>query len=159
MSIPSHLSSYLDQRGARYEVRLHEHSRSSAETARTAHIPPSQLAKSVILEDDSGCVMAVIPSDKNVVVNEFAHMLGRHHLKLADEARIAALFDDCHRGAIPPIGMAWGIQTVVDDDLEANEVVFMEAGDHERLLQMSREQFHELMRAQPHGHFCQSPVH
>jgi Ala-tRNA(Pro) deacylase len=159
MSIPLHLSTYLDQRGTRYEVCLHEHTRSSAETARSARIPPRQLAKSVILEDDAGCVMAVIPADRTVSVDEFAQMLGRNKLKLANEARIAALFDDCHRGAVPPVGMAWGIQTIVDDDLESSDTVFMEAGDHERLLQMSHEQFHELMRAQPHGHFCQAPTH
>jgi Ala-tRNA(Pro) deacylase len=64
MSIPSRLSSYLDQRGARYEICAHELSHSSAETARAAHVLPHQLAKSVILEVDTGCVMAVVPADK-----------------------------------------------------------------------------------------------
>jgi hypothetical protein len=44
MSIPERLSNYLDQHGVRYEVCTHEHSRSSAETARAAHVPPHQLA-------------------------------------------------------------------------------------------------------------------
>lgn len=159
MSIPSHLSSYLDQRGARYEICPHEYSRNSAETARTACVPAHQLAKSVVLEDDAGCVMAVIPADCTVSVEDFGHMLGRHRLKLANEARIALLFKDCDRGAIPPVGMAWGVETVVDDALEASNVVFMEAGDHESLLRMSHDQFHELMRTQAHGHFCQSRAH
>ncbi|MBT2302723.1 YbaK/EbsC family protein [Variovorax paradoxus] len=158
MSIPSHLSDYLDQRGTRYEICTHGHSRSSAETARSAHVPASQLAKSVILEDETGCVMAVVPADKMVMLGEFSRMLGRHRLRLADEARVAALFGDCEPGAIPPIGMAWGIETIVDDELESSDVVYMEGGDHERLLRMSREQFHELMRAQPHGNFCKSPT-
>ena len=68
MSIPSHLSSYLDQRGVRYEICAHAHSRTSAETARSAHILMKQLAKPVILEDEAGCVMAVIPADKTVCV-------------------------------------------------------------------------------------------
>ena len=54
MSLPSHLTSYLEQRGTQYEICTHDHSRSSAETARSAHVPPSQLAKSVILQDDEG---------------------------------------------------------------------------------------------------------
>lgn len=159
MSIPSHLSTYFDQRGAHYEVCMHEHSRTSAETARSAHVPPSQLAKSVILEDDTGCVMAVIPADKTVMLGELGRMLGRNKLRLADEARIAMLFEDCDRGAVPPVGMAWGMETIVDDELEANDVVYMEGGDHECLLRMSHEQFHELMSAQLHGHFCKSPTH
>ena len=157
MSIPSHLTSYLDQRGARYEVSMHGHSHSSLETARCANVSPGQLAKSVILEDETGCVMAVIPADKIIMLGEFSRFVGRHRLKRAGEARIAALFDDCDPGAIPPVGMAWGLPTIVDDELETNDVVFMEGGDHERLLRMSHEQFHALMRAQPHGSFSKTP--
>ncbi|UUZ70017.1 hypothetical protein LP416_12900 [Polaromonas sp. P2-4] len=36
---------------------------------------PCHLAKSVILEDDFGYVMAVIPADKTVMVGELARML------------------------------------------------------------------------------------
>ncbi len=159
MSIPSHLSTYLDQRGARYEICAHEHSRTSAETARSAHVLPHQLAKSVILEDETGCVMAVIPADKTVMVGELARLLGRKELRLADESRIAMLFADCDLGAVPPVGMAWGIETIIDDELEDNDVVYMEGGDHERLLRMSHDQFHSLMSSQRHGRFCRAPLH
>lgn len=159
MSIPSRLSSYLDERGARYDVCAHEHSRSSAETARTAQVPPHQLAKSVIVEDDSGCLMAVVPADRNVMLGALSRLLERRHLRLADETRIAALFADCDRGAVPALGMAWGVETVVDDELVANEVVYVEGGDHECLLRMSHEQFSELMRVARHGHFCGEPIH
>lgn len=81
MSIPSRLSSHLEQRGACFEVCVHEHSRGSARTAR------------------------------------------------------------------------------IDDALEASEFVYIEGGDHECLLRMSHDQFHELMRAARHGRFCGDPVH
>ena len=159
MSIPSRLSSYLDQRGARYEIQSHEPSRSSAETARAAQVLPHQLAKSVILEDDTGCVMGVVPADKTVMLGHLSQLLGRKELRLSDENRIALLFEDCHRGAVPPVGMAWDIETIVDDELEASDVIYMEGGDHERLLRMSHDQFHELMSAARHGHFCEKPLH
>ena len=159
MSIPTRLSSYLDQCGARYEIYAHDHSRSSAETARAAHVLPRQLAKSVLLEDESGCVMAVLPADKTVQLGEIAELLGRKQLRLSDEERIASLFPDCERGAVPPVGMAWGIETVVDDELETNDVIYLEGGDHKRLLRMSREQFHELMSSAQHGHFAKERFH
>ena len=159
MSIPTHLYSYLDQRGARYEICPHEHSRTSAETARSAHVPQHQLAKSVVLEDEAGCLMAVIPADKAVMLGELARLLGRKELRLAYESRIAMLFEDCDLGAVPPVGMAWGIETIVDDELDASEVVYLEGGDHERLVKMSHDQFHMLMSAQKHGHFCKTPTH
>jgi Ala-tRNA(Pro) deacylase len=159
MSIPTRLSSYLDQRGASFEVFMHEHSRSSAETARVAHVPPHQLAKSVVVEDDTGCMMVVVPADRNVRLGQLCHALDRKHLRLADEARIASMFTDCDRGAVPAVGMAWDVETLVDDELEANAVVYIESGDHERLLRMSHDQFHDLMLAARHGHFCGEPSH
>lgn len=159
MSIPSRLSSYLDQRGARYEICAHEFSRSSAQTARSAHVPPHQLAKPVIVEDDAGCVMVVLPADRNVRLGPLSRMLDRKHLRLTDKSRVEALFADCEHGAVPALGMAWDIETVVDHELEANEVVYMEGGDRERLLRMSHDQFHALMLTERHGHFCGDPLH
>jgi Ala-tRNA(Pro) deacylase len=160
MTIPSRLSSYLDQQGARYEVCVHAHSRSSPETARTAHIPPNQLAKSVVLEDDNGDrVLAIVPGDKRVMLGALSRLLDRHDLRLADERSIAELFTDCEAGAVPALGMAWGVETVVDDAFESSEVVYIEAGDHERLLKLSQEQFRALMRDARHGHFCADRVH
>jgi len=73
MSIPSHLSTYLGQCGARYEICLHDHSRTSAQTARGAHVPPRQ----------AGCLLAVIPADKTVMIGELGRMLHGHFCKPA----------------------------------------------------------------------------
>lgn len=159
MSIPVRLSDYLDRHGAQYELCEHQPSRTSAETARSAHIPPGQLAKSVLLEDDSGCMLAVVPADKSVMLGQLSAMLGRRGLHLCDEQRIASLFDDCVPGAVPPVGMAWGVETIVDDALEDGDVVYLEGGDHQQLLRMSAEQFHELMSPALHGHFCHARMH
>jgi Ala-tRNA(Pro) deacylase len=159
MSIPSRLSSYLKQRGTRYELREHLHSRTSAQTARTANIAPHELAKSVLLEDEAGCVLAVLPADRRVALREFARLLGRKNLRLADEERVAELFTDCDRGAVPAIGMPWGVETIVDDEIESSAKVYIEGGDHKHLLCMSRDQFQALMRDARHGLFCAETVH
>lgn len=158
MSIPPRVSGYLDQHGVRYEVCMHEHSSCSNESARRSQIFPHHLAKAVILEDEAGCLMVVIPADRRVMLGEVARMLDRRDLRLTDEARIASLFADCEPGAVPPLGMAWGMQTIVDDELEGSDVVFLEGGDHECLLRMPHDQFHELMSGARHGHFSKSPM-
>jgi Ala-tRNA(Pro) deacylase len=58
--------------------------------------------------------MAVVPADKYVMLGRLGQLLNRHELHLSDEQRIAAVFAECDRGAVPPVGMAWGIDTVVD---------------------------------------------
>lgn len=159
MSIPSRLSRYLDEHGLSYEVRAHDYSHTSAHSAHTARIEPHRLAKSVILEDDAGCVMAVVPADRRVIPDEVARMLGRRELHLSDERRIATLFSDCDLGAVPAVGMAWGMEMIVDDELEASEEIYFEGGDHQSLVRMSHEQFHELMRTVPHGQICKPMIH
>jgi Ala-tRNA(Pro) deacylase len=157
--IPSRLIDYLDRSGARYELCPHDPSVTSLESARSAHVVPHQLAKSVLLEDDTGCVMALLPADKRLSVQELAGMLGRGDLHLATEDRIASVFSGCQRGALPGIAQPWGVETIVDDELESSAQVYLEAGDHEMLLKLSHEQFHELMRDARHGHFCSAMVH
>ncbi len=159
MPIPMRLTSYLRQRGTQFEIREHRHSASSAETARTANIPPHQLAKSVVVEDDAGCFMAVLPGDQALSLSDLAGLMGRGSLRLLDEDRISRMLQDCDRGAVPPFGMPWGIETVVDDELEACDFVYAEAGDHEHLLRMSHQQFHELMGSSRHGRFSRLPPH
>jgi Ala-tRNA(Pro) deacylase len=159
MSIPLRLTNYLEQQGAHYEACTHPHSRCSAETVRVAHVAPSQLAKSVLLEDDAGCLVAVVPADKAVMVGRLSRLLDRRALHLSDETRMGMLFDGCERGALPAIGMAWGIETIVDEELDANEVVYTEAGDHECLLRMSGDQFKALMRGAMRAHVCKPLEH
>lgn len=159
MSMPSRLSNYLQRCGIRYDVMSHSHSHSSAETARTAHVPPHQLAKSVVLEDDDGCVMAVVPADARVNVGTLARMLGRSELHLSDEQRLCELFPECDLGAIPAVGMAWGMDTVVDESLEDNAELYFEAGDHDMLIKMSNQQFRDLMREAKRARFCKATAH
>ena len=55
--------------------------------------------------------------------------------------------------------MAWGIETIVDDELEDNDVVYLESGDHQCLLRMPHDQFHALMSEARHGQFSMKPQH
>lgn len=159
MSVPDRLSSFLLVRDADYDFQPHRHSRGSSDSAHAAHVPPHQLAKAVVLEDEAGCVMAVVPADRYVRLGRVSQLLARQHLRLADESRIAALFPDCERGAVPALGMAWGLETVVDDELENLSVVYIECGDHERLLRLEHRQFHALMRQARHGQFSGLRIH
>ena len=144
MAIPHTVESYIAERGIPYDVISHEHSHSSAQTAELAHVPGDRLAKSVILEDDAGYVMAVLPSTCHVRLGRLSRELNRK-LRLATEKTLPDLCGDCELGAIPPVGLAYGVSTIVDDDIAQQPEVYFEAGDHEKLIRMSREDFRSLM--------------
>jgi Ala-tRNA(Pro) deacylase len=152
MATASRLEQYMTQRGIHYDVMLHPRSHSSMETAELAHVPGDRLAKSVILEDDEGYVMAVLPSTHRVEIGKLSRELNRK-LGLATESELMTLFADCETGAIPPVGLAYGMMTVVDEGLTEQAEIYFEAGDHENLIRMNRDEFKALMEHAAHANF------
>lgn len=153
MAIAHRVEDYLVQHGVQYDVVAHPYSHNSMETAERAHVSGDRLAKSVILEDDGGgFVMAVLPCTRHVRLGRLSQEMNRR-LRLATEESVSRLFIDCERGAVPPLGLAYGMQTIMDDSLAEQSEIYFEAGDHERLIHMSREQFMMLMGHARHAHF------
>ena len=154
MPIATRLKWYLDASGVRYEVLPHPHSSTSRETAREAHVPAERLAKPVLLEDERGYVMAIVPASHRVDLAKLNHQLHRE-LELAREREIADLFHDCERGAMPPLGGPYRIPTVYDDALAASSEIYFEAGDHEDVVHLRGSDFLRLLEGSLHGRFSQ----
>lgn len=152
MAIASTLHDHMAQQGIRYDVVGHPHSHNSMETAEFAHVPGSRLAKSVVLEDDKGFLMAVLPSTQHVRLGVLNRELNRN-LRLATEDELALLFGDCELGAIPPLGQLYGLRTIMDDSLVQQPEIYFEAGDHEKLIRMSHDEFMMLMDGVSHVSF------
>jgi Ala-tRNA(Pro) deacylase len=153
MAIAHTVESYIARRGIHYDVVSHAHSHNSAETAQLAHVPGDLLAMSVVLEDDQGYVMAVLPSTCHIRVGRLSRELNRR-LRLAAEKDLNALFGDCELGAIPPVGLAYGISTIVDDGIAEQPEIYFEAGDHEQLIRMNQKDFRTLMNHAGHARFA-----
>jgi Ala-tRNA(Pro) deacylase len=151
MNVSTTLQMYLAQKGIAYDVVPHPHAESTINAATSAEIPPDKIAKPVILEDANGYLMAVIPGDHKVNLGKLSRLLGRR-LGLATEQELAELFEDCEQGAIPPIGAAFGIDTIYDDSLDDCTDVYLEAGDHEDFLHMRGASFRKLMKGAKHAH-------
>ncbi len=153
MSIAVTVLDYLDDHDVNYDVVTHTHTATSSESAQASHIPGRQLAKSVLLEDDGGYLMVVLPSDRKVNLGEL-HRVVRRNLGLATETELGGLFLDCEVGALPAVGPAYGIETIVDDAIAEQPDVYFEAGDHEQLIHVSAEDFNALLgESVRHGRF------
>jgi Ala-tRNA(Pro) deacylase len=151
MSISAAVKDYLDRHNVRYEVIVHSPTKDSAHTAQAARVPGDQLAKAVVLEDDSGYLMAVVPATHQLDLQALDRELNRE-FTLASEREVAELFKDCDLGAIPPLGRAYGIDMVVEQSLGDASHVYFEAGDHSSLIHVSGSQFRKLMADSPHRH-------
>lgn len=152
MAIAITLQQYLDSNGIRYDVMPHGYTNSSMNTAEAAKVPGDQLAKSIILEDEDGYLMAVLPATHHVEIGRLSQQLNRK-LGLATESEIARLFTDCELGAIPPVGEAYGMEMIMEDSLSTCEDVYFEGGDHTDIVHVHGEDFKRLMRTAMHGQF------
>jgi Ala-tRNA(Pro) deacylase len=145
---------FLDKHLIPFDIVAHPHTHTSAETARAAGLTPDRLAKGVLL-DGMGCQMvAMIPADQEVHLGRLGLDQGVE-FSLADEASVGRLFTECEPGVVPGLPNAWGVEMVWDDALMAQPDIYLEAGDHERLLHIETRYLREVFGDAPHCHFSQ----
>jgi len=151
------LEDCLRRISGRYEIVHHPHSEHSMGTAQAAHVPGDRLAKTVILQDDEGFAAAVLPSTYHLQLYKLWEETGRK-LVLATEDEVRELFKDCDLGAVPPVAMAYGMHTYIDESLVHQPDVYFEAGDHEDLVHMAMDDFMRLMSDAERVH-CSHRMH
>jgi Ala-tRNA(Pro) deacylase len=152
MTIAATLQRHLEGQGIGYEVRSHPLTGSSSETAQSAHISGNRIAKTVVLRDGDGYLLAVLPASHHLSLEMLQAWLGRS-VALASEQEVGKLFPDCDLGAIPPIGDAYGLDVVLEESLGRLEEVYFEGGDHRTLIKVGGDQFRRLLSGARQGRF------
>jgi len=56
-------------------------------------------------------------------------------------------------GAVPPLGQAFGIETIVDESLFDRDEIYFECGDHCRVVHVTGRDFQKLMADASRGRF------
>lgn len=153
MAIALTLRKYLAENGVAYDTVSHSHTSSSMNSAQSAHILGKNLAKSVILEDDDGYLMAVVPANEHLKFRKVNHALNRN-LGLATESELESLFSDCELGAIPAVGSAYSMETIIDDKLADCSDIYLEAGNHKELVHITGSSYRRLIKHLPHANIC-----
>ena len=144
MTISRHLEQFLNTHNAEYDVVAHPYTERTLDTAHSACIPTRAMVKAVVLKDERGLVMAVMPANNRLMLKELNQYLDRH-LKLVQEPTLQDLFPDCQKGSIPAIGEPWGMTTACDDSLNNVTDIYFEGGNHRELIHMHRDQYQQLM--------------
>jgi len=144
MSISSRVKWYLEVNRVPYEVIVHPYSDTSLGTAEAAHIPCEKMAKAVLLEDEQGYVLSIVLANTRLDLVKVNRELSRH-LRLAGEDEATTVFFDCRDGAIPAMGTAYGIPTIIDDRLLGLGDIYLEGGDHVDLIHMGGDDFFSLI--------------
>lgn len=152
MTISLKLRNYMEARGVSFDEVPHGFAFQPAMAAEASHIPGRRVAKGVLVRADGEYMLAVVPSSKQVAFNHLGRWLGRQ-VMLADEKDSVAFFADCELGALPPIGAAFGVETILDDALLDEDDVYFEGGDHRTLVHVHGEDWRRLQSEARHCAF------
>ncbi len=149
MGVAITLKQYLTSHHIDYSEIKHAHSETALESADATHIASELVVKAVLLSDGQNYLLAALPANRRLEIGRLCDYLN-HDYELADEDDIAEVFSDCEVGAIPPTGEAYGLQVVWDDLLNMPQGVYLEAGDHETLLHVRKDDFLRMMADSSH---------
>jgi Ala-tRNA(Pro) deacylase len=128
---------YLDQLGVAYRLSRHDTTFTAQDLAAAEHIPGRKVIKPVVIKADGRFVMCALPASHRVDLDTLRDQLQCDDVALADESELAQIFCECELGAEPPIGRLFGMPTVMDESLFADDRVTFQAGTHEDAVTMT----------------------
>ncbi len=152
MAIAATLEQYLSAHRVEYDVINHDPTMSATRTAQESHVSGNCVAKAVIVKDEEGFMVAVVPASHHIRLGDLSELLERR-VGLATEQEADGLFADCETGAFPAIGTAYGLDVIVDDSIAEQPEIYFEGGDHASLVHVKAEQFRKLVGDARHGRF------
>jgi Ala-tRNA(Pro) deacylase len=147
MGVATKLQQYLDTNQVKYNVLTHEIAYTAQDTAAAAHVSGKELAKSVVVVADDRFVLAILPANLRVDLEEFRTILKASEVRLAHESEFSSLFPGCDRGAMPPFGNLYGVDIYVEASLARDDEIVFNACTHTDAIRMKYKDFERL--AQP----------
>lgn len=128
----------LDDNKAEYSVQEFSSVYTAQQLAAETHTPGANVLKTVILHMNKRYIMAVIPADHRLDLEQLTLVLGGNAKpELVAESELPDLCDDADTGAEAPFGELYGMETVMEGSLHnsEHEVVFL-SGSHRRAIRM-----------------------
>jgi Ala-tRNA(Pro) deacylase len=146
------LEELLTERHIAFEQLQHAPAYTANRTAQALHVPGKDVAKTVVLRVDNRYVLAVLPATHRVDLEEIRQELGAERVAMASEEEMDRVFPDCERGAVPPFGSLYHLETLVDEALAADDQIVFDAQSHQGAIRM-RYRDYEAMEHPRLGHF------
>jgi Ala-tRNA(Pro) deacylase len=138
---------FLADQQVAFETLVHPPAFTAQKRAKYLHVSGRRLAKCVLLAGTRGFVLAVLPATRQVDPEAVGRQLEDRY-RLADDREVAEVFRDCEWGALAPFGTLYGVPTILDDSLAADDWIVFGAQGHALAIRMHCRDFEGLER--PH---------
>lgn len=144
------IATYLEEQNCGFEFVPHAPTYSAQRLAGELHVPGSEVAKAVLLrtraQGGQYFAVAVLPASKQIDFRKAAKALSANKVELATEMEIADMCPDCDFGILPPFGSRYGMKTIVDTSLTADEEIWFEGNNHREAFCMKFSDYQRIER-------------
>jgi Ala-tRNA(Pro) deacylase len=127
----------LDDAGIEYELLSHEHTERAADEANALGLPPTVVAKTLVLASPEGHVRVVLPASERIDLRKVRDRVeGGKLVRFVSEDELARTYPEFELGAVPPFGGAPGDRVLVDARIAEQQSIVLEAGSHEQSVRL-----------------------
>jgi Ala-tRNA(Pro) deacylase len=140
------IKDFLRRRRAPFTVYPHDEVFDAQRTAHSLRVPGHNVAKTVLLRLDGGFkyAVAVVPATERLDLKRISKALGDARVELATEHEIAERCPECECGVVPPVGVPFGVQVIVDASLGKHYDLFFPGDTHQEAIRMKYSDFYGL---------------
>ncbi|HET8848706.1 MAG TPA: HDOD domain-containing protein, partial [Marinobacter sp.] len=151
MALSEKLAHFLHRKGIAFE---------QVDVAPAANLDAAILAsaslqrtfiKATLLIDISGVLMAVHRHDSSLDLDAIGQFTGRR-LQPLTARQTSRLFSDCDPGFVPPVGAAWDISVLVDEDVVLADQLVFSGGTDQTLVTMDGRSLRLALAGARQGH-------
>lgn len=126
-----------------FETLAHPPAWSAQKRAKFLRVPGRQVMKGVLLVTPTGYVLAVLPATHRLNLGKLSFQFAGR-VQLGSEEQVTRIFRDCEPGAVPPFGSLYGLSSIMDETIQADDVLVLEGHTHFHAIRMSCRDYERL---------------
>lgn len=135
MAVAARLERFLTRKGISYRALPIDQALNVDASVMASGLPPEDFIRGTLLIDINGVVMAVHGFDSSLDLDAVQQLTGRR-LQPLTARQSSRLFADCDPGFQPPIGAAYDIPMLVDEDVLQVDRALMTGGNDQTLIEL-----------------------
>ena len=130
---------WLDDKHIDYEIHEHPRALTALATARVEGVDPKTFAKVVWVRTAEGeDALMVVDADDHLDMRKAREVLRSKKVELVDEDEIRELAPECDPGAMPAVGVLFGLPTYADLAVGGSAEISFNGGTHAHAVRVDR---------------------
>nr|HID12951.1 YbaK/EbsC family protein [Anaerolineae bacterium] len=149
MAVPKKIINFLEKSKVKYQILKHRKVYTAFDKSQTLKVPQKIVGKTLILRDGKKLIFVLISADKKLDLRKIKNLrkikkLGKK-VELAREKLIKNKIKGVKVGAVPPFGILWKAQTIVDPAFKRQKEIILNSGDWQHSIKISPKNLEKLV--------------